>query len=393
MGTLTIDGPATINLGTGGALAFANSNSIDWASGTLDITGDFVPGSSIRFGTGPDGLSNAQLSLITAPGITNAGLDQDGYLTAGAPSYADWIAGFEVGGMSGPEDDFDLDGLGNALENFLGTDPTAFSSGPVAGSLSGGGFLFSHPQSSAPASDIAAAYLWSKDLVTFHGNGEADGAGTTVTITPSPNDPEAGTTTVTAAVSGTATDRLFMVVEAVLTPPLISEDFETDDGGFTVVTTEGSDWERGTPDSSSLGGTVTTGNDDSTGCWGTDLGPDGIYAIPTTTSLRSPVIDLTDVTAAELTFAEAIDLDNGDTAEVNIIDDTTDTVIASAIYTPTDNNINTADWNPANNDTAITIPAAALGQAVRIEWKFNGLGGSTSDFLGWYIDDVLLITP
>ncbi len=179
--------------------------------------------------------------------------------------------------------------------------------------------------------------------------------------------------------------------------PLLDANFETGDGGFTVVTPEGSSWSLGTPDSTGeFGGTVNAGNNASANCWGTNLGAydggagdRGYYLVPTTTALRSPVIDLTGISAAQLTFAEALDVHAGDTAQVFVIDPVTDDLIdPNPIYTAVDTDPNAADWDPANGGLPIALPAAALGQQVRLEWRFNGLGGGTNDYLGWYVDDV-----
>jgi hypothetical protein len=96
------------------------------------------------------------------------------------------------------------------------------------------------------------------------------------------------------------------------------------------------------------------------------------------------VIDLTGLAGASLTFAEALDLEAGDTALVNIIGEATDTVLIAAVYTADDSGgPDDADWN--------TVPAidlsAAAGQKVRIEWCFSG---TTEGYLGGYIDDVLV---
>lgn len=109
-------------------------------------------------------------------------------------------------------------------------------------------------------------------------------------------------------------------------------------------------------------------------------------AAGTDASLRSPVIDLTDVTAASLTFAQAMDTAPTHAAVVNIIEESTGTVIAAAIHTSTPD-LQTTDsaWRMA---APITIPAAALGRRVRIEWRFTGDGDNT--YMGWYIDDVVL---
>jgi hypothetical protein len=177
-------------------------------------------------------------------------------------------------------------------------------------------------------------------------------------------------------------------------PPvlLFATDFEADDGGFTVVDHSGGSgtaWVYGDPNSTGEGGTVDTGNNGSTNCWGTNLGNPGFYATGTDTSLISPVIDLTGVAGATLSFAQAIDILDGDTLVINIIDDTTDTVIVPAIHTSTpDDDINTADWDTADG---IAIGGAALGQPVRIEWRFTGANDGT--YIGAYIDDVVVTEP
>ena len=99
------------------------------------------------------------------------------------------------------------------------------------------------------------------------------------------------------------------------------------------------------------------------------------------------VIDLTGVTVAELSFAMALDLDGGDSVTVNIIDDTSDTVIAADILPITDGDINNAFWQSVG---PVAIPAPALGQPVRIEWCLSGTGGLGADFMGWYLDDVVV---
>jgi hypothetical protein len=176
----------------------------------------------------------------------------------------------------------------------------------------------------------------------------------------------------------------------------------------TLSTTSGTDWASGAPDSNGqFGGSVTEGNGGSTNCWGTNLGDfnggtadRGYYADPTVTCLRSPIIDLTNIAGAQLTFAEALDLEQDqtgdtpgvvDTAVVNIIESASDTIIATAIYSATDGDETSADWAPANGGTPIDL-TPYVGQAIRIEWCLDGKGGSSDDYMGWYIDDVT-VTP
>lgn len=81
-GTLDVAGSAVIKLGTGATLAFADSSAIDWAGGTLTLTGRFISGSSLRFGTNANGLTADQLAKISAAGYYKFTLDASGYLKA-----------------------------------------------------------------------------------------------------------------------------------------------------------------------------------------------------------------------------------------------------------------------------------------------------------------------
>jgi autotransporter-associated beta strand protein len=121
LGTLNVTGASTINLGSGALLSFANSSSITWA-GTLTITGNFVSGSSIRFGTTSTALTSTQLAKISSPGFSSFALNASGFLTASATSpassYASW-ANTNASSTS-PTQDQDNDGVSNAVEYVLG---------------------------------------------------------------------------------------------------------------------------------------------------------------------------------------------------------------------------------------------------------------------------------
>ena len=140
LGTLDVTAAATINLGTGANLLFADSNLVDWTGGTLNITGTFVSGSSIKFAT-TGGLTSTQLALITlngAPAIFT--LDASGFLTA-APvaGFAAWQSANST--ASGIDADHDNDGLSNGIEWFLGgtSDTTGFN--PLPGVTDAAGTL------------------------------------------------------------------------------------------------------------------------------------------------------------------------------------------------------------------------------------------------------------
>ncbi|PAW63805.1 MAG: hypothetical protein B9S38_17005 [Verrucomicrobiia bacterium Tous-C4TDCM] len=129
-------------------------------------------------------------------------------------TFANWISAYPaVGGFNAVGDDADGDGTDNGAENFFGTNPGIGNAGLVAGAVSGGSFVFTHPQNATPASDLTAVYQWSKDFATFYPSGATDGDLTTVTFTTQLDTPAPGTTTVTATVTGTAASKLFVNVK------------------------------------------------------------------------------------------------------------------------------------------------------------------------------------
>jgi hypothetical protein len=184
----------------------------------------------------------------------------------------------------------------------------------------------------------------------------------------------------------------FRVADRGPAPPILAEGFESGDGGFTSANKgSGTEWTHGIPDSSGAGGSVSTGNAGSAKCWATNLGAfagsgdGGFYTAGTDVCLRSPVLDLTNVTTAVLSFTQAMDIEIGHTAVVNIIDDTSETVMAKIHTSTPDPDTGDSPWQAV---APIPLPAIALGQRVRIEWRFTGDGDDT--YLGWYIDDVLV---
>jgi autotransporter-associated beta strand protein len=130
-GTLQVTGAATIQLGTNAALAFADSSAIDWSGGTLNLTGTFVSGSSLRFGGSSNGLTSAQLALISATGFSNFALDANGYLTANTAGgfYANWQSANSTSQTA--DLDHDSDGVSNGIEYFIGG-PTGNTTGFTA---------------------------------------------------------------------------------------------------------------------------------------------------------------------------------------------------------------------------------------------------------------------
>ncbi len=129
-------------------------------------------------------------------------------------SFLDWIKGFPgLGGQTDPGDDPDTDGIPNGIENFFGTNPGEFSLGLGSFKTGANTLTFTHPFNPNPAHDLTVRYQWSKDLVSFRDGGTTDDEGTRVDFTTLANSPRPGIATVTAAISGTETDRLFVRLE------------------------------------------------------------------------------------------------------------------------------------------------------------------------------------
>lgn len=183
----------------------------------------------------------------------------------------------------------------------------------------------------------------------------------------------------------------FQVEDLGEAPPVLSVDFENGNGGFTTEDKSaggtGSDWQSGDPDSVGFGdNAVTTGNGGSANCWGTDIANPGYVTTGTSTFLRSPVIDLTGLGSASLSFAQALDLESGDLAEVWIVEAGGSNVIAGPIHVSADTDTSNSPWEMV---APIALPPAAFTQPIRLEWRFSKLGGS-SNYLGWYIDDIVV---
>ena len=129
-----------------------------------------------------------------------------------APDFATWIGGYDVGGLTGFDEDPDGDGLKNGLENFFGTDPSTANQGLTNVMKVGDTLTFQHPKNSLPASDLTAAFFWSRDLSAWYAGGD-ENEGTTLTFTTSENTPAPGVATVTATIGGTVPSSVFTKVE------------------------------------------------------------------------------------------------------------------------------------------------------------------------------------
>lgn len=157
--------------------------------------------------------------VAVGPVSTITGIDASLPL-AGEEVFTTWIARFNVGGQTGFGEDPDSDNLDSGLENFLGFKPnsangsallfprTVHNEGDVR-------LILVHPQNPSHATDLAASYEWSNDMIHWHASGDTvDGA--TVTITTDMY--LLGTTVVTASVAGDIPDQVFVRLRVTQSP-------------------------------------------------------------------------------------------------------------------------------------------------------------------------------
>lgn len=110
----------------------------------------------------------------------------------------------------------------------------------------------------------------------------------------------------------------------------------------------------------------------------------GTYANDTQQYLRSPVIDLTGVTSARLSFYEFRDMETGDLADVNIKDASDpDNGFIAQLETST-------GGRTAWTRRSLVLPPEALGRPIVIEFNFTSDSVNALPRSGWFIDDVTL---
>ena len=159
----------------------------------------------------------------------------------------------------------------------------------------------------------------------------------------------------------------------------IFDDLESGAGDWTTVVndaTGNTQWEFGTPNGST--GPVE-GAEGSSNAWTTGLGD---YFSDADISLRSPAIDLSGLTGAELSFAAFRDADGvGDTATVRFL--RASDLVHLGADTPLDMSIFDTEF------VTIVIPVTpqALGESILVEWNFVS-DSSVDAFSGLSIDNV-----
>ena len=177
--------------------------------------------------------------------------------------------------------------------------------------------------------------------------------------------------------------RLF-VIEEFNAPPtaVFSENFDVPSGwtagARTPPDTGTTVWEIGTP--SNVGPAAATSPPN---CAATNLG--GNYGFDTDIYLRTPPIDLSNAGGATLRYSQFVDIEEVfDSGSVRVLDADNLSELA-VIQNPVDGAAR--EWERITK----TIPAAALGKTVLIEFRLQS--DDVSNFAGWYLDDVEVTVP
>jgi hypothetical protein len=190
-------GSATLT-GYVNGVAFGSSSAGSFATPDLGTLSFGYFGRTGFEGRGVDGIHNA-VTFQTGTATFNPATDF--LILPETQSFASWISGFDVGGLTGFDDDADGDGLANGVEGFMGTDP-GVPNGSAITQVSGNGTVttFTHPKATPALNDVTGSYEWSLDLGTWYAGDGAEGpaGGPTVSI------PAAGSVGGTATVTATS---------------------------------------------------------------------------------------------------------------------------------------------------------------------------------------------
>ncbi len=173
-------GVAAANATLDGSATDAEGDSMNYLWSVVSGPGDVVfsnpaaPDSSTSFAV----AGSYVLRLTVSDGISSS--FDEVTITVQAPAdntFSNWIAGFDVGALTGFNDDPDGDGIANGLEAWFGTNPGEFSAGVVIEGTNGLATTLTHPQNPDPPADLVGIYEWSPDLVNWypHGDGSNDG--------------------------------------------------------------------------------------------------------------------------------------------------------------------------------------------------------------------------
>ena len=244
--------------------------------------------------------------------------------------------------------------------------------GLAVGSTPGGGLELSWKSASGKLYDILSSPDLSSPRESWAGLAgaqdiEADPSGTNTLVIDLPFQGEG-----------------FVAVREKNPPPLFFDDLESGAAGWTTLVNDGlgnTRWELGSPDGSTG---PLTGADGSANAWCTNLGD---YGTDSNISLRSPAIDLTGVSEAELSFVVFRDADGfGDTAMVRFL--RAGDLVALGQDFILDMSVFDSDYESIE----VPVPVEAIGQSMVVEFQFIS-DDSMDVFSGLSLDNVKLQIP
>lgn len=156
------------------------------------------------------------------------------------------------------------------------------------------------------------------------------------------------------------------------------EDFESGGEGWTSGGANNT-WEIGIPTSGP--GSAISGQNVAA----TNLA--GAYLPDTDAWLRSPPIDLTEVTEATLSFQEYVDVDDFEDFHGTVV-----SILDANTLDELEELSRTNERNTGWRARRLTLSEASLGREIVIQFRLYS-DGVVNDYAGWYIDDVSLETP
>ena len=153
---------------------------LTWA-GTLTITGTFVSGTSLRFGTSSTALTATQLGKISSAGITSFSLNASGYLIGTtAPTFTTWqTTNSSAGAFSA---DHDNDGVANGIEYFLGGSGNTTGQTPLPGVTNTSGTLSITWTKASTYPGTYGTHFWIETTDTLTGTWTTEPLGSNVII-------------------------------------------------------------------------------------------------------------------------------------------------------------------------------------------------------------------
>ena len=153
----SLDTPALFRFGSGGVTpAGLSLNALTGVlSGTIQTTNSIGNYLIVIERYNSLGGTTSQTFTLTLNGGSTNGFDT-------------WATNFSIAPLNHMNDDPDADGIPNGVENLLGSNPGASSTGLVTVQSGPNTLKFRHTLSNNPATDLTASYEWSIDLKSWY---------------------------------------------------------------------------------------------------------------------------------------------------------------------------------------------------------------------------------